>query len=68
MATKYRGISDEYKKSLFKPFTQEEQGYTRRFEGTGLGLALAKKYCELNTAKLEVESKKSVGSTFRVVF
>ena len=62
------GISDEYKKSLFKPFTQEEQGYTRRYEGTGLGLALAKKYCELNTARLEVESEKSVGSTFRVVF
>lgn len=62
------GISEEYKKSLFKPFTQEEQGYTRRYEGTGLGLALAKKYCELTTAKLEVESEKSVGSTFRVIF
>jgi PAS domain S-box-containing protein len=62
------GISDEYKKSLFKPFSQEDQGYTRRYEGTGLGLALAKKYCELNKADIEVESEKSVGSTFRVVF
>ncbi|MBL1212486.1 MAG: response regulator [Ignavibacteriae bacterium] len=62
------GISKEYQKDLFMPFTQEDQSYTRRYEGTGLGLALAKKYCELNNADIEFESKKSVGSTFRVMF
>ncbi|MFH0736368.1 MAG: PAS domain S-box protein [bacterium] len=62
------GISEEYMDSLFTPFTQEEQGYSRKFEGNGLGLAIVKRYCELNNAKIEVESKKGFGSTFRVIF
>ena len=38
------GISENYMKKLFEPFSQEDDGYTRKFEGTGLGLALTKKY------------------------
>jgi len=53
---------------LFEPFSQEEMGYTRKFEGNGIGLALVNKYCELNNPNIEVESKKGVGSTFRVTF
>ncbi|MAT57045.1 MAG: hypothetical protein CMF23_03645 [Ignavibacteriae bacterium] len=37
------GISKEYLKNLFTPFSQEEHGYSRKFDGTGLGLALVKK-------------------------
>ncbi len=62
------GISDQYMKNLFTPFSQEEQGYTRKYEGNGLGLALVKKYCELNGASIEVESEKGKGSCFRVIF
>ena len=62
------GISEEFLPNLFTTFTQEEGGYTRKFEGNGLGLALIKKYCELNKAEIEVESKKHVGSTFTVLF
>jgi signal transduction histidine kinase len=62
------GISDEFLPNLFKPFTQEEGGYTRRFEGNGLGLALVKKYVELNNAKIYVESKKGTGTVFTVIF
>lgn len=62
------GISEEYLSNLFEPFSQEEQGYTRRFEGNGLGLALIKKYTELNNAKINVKSKKGEGSTFIVYF
>ncbi len=62
------GISEQYKKNLFKPFTQEEQGYTRKYEGNGLGLALVKRYCELNGATIEVKSEKSKGSCFRIIF
>lgn len=62
------GISEQYMKNLFTPFTQEEQGYTRKYEGNGLGLALVKKYCELNGASIEVESEKGKGSCFKVVF
>lgn len=62
------GIKKEYLKSIFEPFTQEHQGYTREFEGNGLGLALVKKYCEVNHADIEVESEKGKGSIFRVKF
>lgn len=62
------GISQEYLPSLFEPFTQEEQGYTRKFEGNGLGLSLVKKYCQLNNAEITVESKKNVGTVFTVTF
>jgi signal transduction histidine kinase len=61
------GISKEYIPRIFEPFTQEEHGYTRSFEGNGLGLALVNKYCELNNASIEVESERNVGSTFRVI-
>jgi len=62
------GISKEYIPRIFEPFTQEDHGYTRSFEGNGIGLALVKKYCELNNIILEVESEKNVGSTFRIIF
>ncbi len=62
------GISEDFLNKLFHPFSQEEQGYTRKFEGSGLGLALVKKYCELNNAEIYVESQKGKGSTFTVVF
>lgn len=62
------GISEEFIPNLFRPFSQEEQGYTRRFEGNGLGLALVKKYCDLNNAEIKVISEKGKGSTFSVIF
>jgi len=62
------GISQEYQKNLFKPFIQEEQGYTRKFEGNGLGLALVKKYCELNNVDISVVSQKGKGSSFILTF
>lgn len=62
------GISEEYIGNLFNPFTQEEQGYTRTYEGNGLGLALVKKYCEINNADVSVRSEKGKGSIFRVTF
>lgn len=62
------GISDDYLTHLFTVFSQEEGGYTRKFEGNGLGLALTKKYCSLIHASIAVESKKDIGSKFSVTF
>lgn len=60
------GISKNYIDQLFEPFTQEEQGYTRKFEGSGVGLALVKKYCDLNYAEISVKSEKNKGTKFTV--
>ncbi|MCX6152318.1 MAG: sensor histidine kinase [Ignavibacteriales bacterium] len=62
------GISKDFQKNLFSPFAQEESGYSRRFEGNGLGLALVKKYAVLNNAEIIVDSTKGQGSSFKVVF
>ena len=62
------GISDEYLPRLFDPFTQEETGYTRKYEGNRLGLSLVKKYSEMNNVRIEVKSKKNVGTEFTVIF
>ncbi len=62
------GMSEDFLQRMFRPFVQEEHGYSRAFDGSGLGLALVKRYCEINNADIEVESKKNHGSTFRVIF
>jgi signal transduction histidine kinase len=62
------GISKKFQETLFEPFTQEEQGYTRRFDGNGLGMALVSEYCKLNNAQISVESDKGAGSTFNILF
>lgn len=62
------GMNDDFLKKLFEPFSQEETGYTRKYEGTGLGLTLVRNYCELNNAEISVKSKKNEGSSFIVKF
>jgi PAS domain S-box-containing protein len=62
------GMRQEYLEKIFMPFSQEDSGYKREFEGNGLGLALVKKYIELNHADIHVESEKNIGSVFSVVF
>jgi signal transduction histidine kinase len=62
------GISENYLPNLFEPFSQEEMGYSRKYEGNGIGLTLVKSYCELNNAEIEVNSEKDVGSIFKVTF
>jgi len=54
--------------NLYTAFSEEESEYTRKYEGSGIGLALVKNYCNINNAQIEVESEKNVGSTFRVKF
>ncbi len=57
------GISEEFIKNIYEPFTQEESGYTRSFEGAGLGLSLCKQLCEMNKIRLKINSTKGHGTT-----
>ena len=62
------GISESFLPSLYEPFTQEEQGFSRPFEGTGLGLPLAKRYLDIHNADIDVESVKGDGTVFSILF
>lgn len=57
------GMSGKYYKHLFQPFSQEDVGFKRRYEGTGLGLALTKSYIDNMNGEIRVETKKGVGTT-----
>jgi len=60
------GISEEYLSHLFEPFSQEDTGLSRTFEGVGLGLSIVKKLLDLIHAKITVESTKGQGTTFHI--
>lgn len=62
------GISEEYSRHLFEPYSQEETGYSRSHEGVGLGLSLVKKFLALNNAAISVKSEKGVGTAFKIAF
>jgi CheY-like chemotaxis protein len=60
------GLSPEDMEELFKPFSQIDSGLARKFEGTGLGLALVKLLAELHGGTVAVESAVGQGSCFTV--
>ncbi|HUF51813.1 MAG TPA: response regulator, partial [Longimicrobiales bacterium] len=60
------GISEEGLERLFQPFTQIDSGLARRFEGTGLGLAMVKLLAELHGGAVAMESAEGEGSVCTV--
>ena len=60
------GIAPEALDRLFQPFSQIDGGLARKFEGTGLGLAMVKLLAELHGGAVAVESAVAVGSRFTV--
>jgi signal transduction histidine kinase len=61
------GMPPDHVARLFQPFTQLEAGFTRRFDGLGLGLALCRRSCQLLGGELRVESVLGRGSAFELV-
>jgi signal transduction histidine kinase len=60
------GIAPSHIASVLKPFGRVENPLSRRYEGTGLGLPLAKSLVELHGGRLEVTSEIGRGTTIRV--
>ncbi len=60
------GIAPEAMKTLFRDFTQADASMTRRFSGSGLGLSLARRLCQLQEGKVECRSEPGRGSTFTI--
>ncbi len=58
------GIPVEDREKIFEPFRQVSEGLDRRYEGTGLGLTISKKYVEMMNGIIRVESVEGKGSKF----
>ena len=58
------GIAEEDQMKLFAPFTQIDTSKSRRYGGTGLGLALTQRLIELHGGEIRVRSEEGKGSTF----
>ncbi|MDE8702447.1 DUF3365 domain-containing protein [Adlercreutzia equolifaciens] len=60
------GIAPEDQQRIFERFVQADSSVSRKYSGTGLGLALAKEYVEMHGGTIEVESTLGEGSVFTV--
>ena len=60
------GMSENALKTLFDPFSQGDSSTTRKFGGTGLGMAISRQLIELMDGKIEATSEPGVGTIFRV--
>lgn len=58
------GMSEEQVARIFEAFTQADNSTTRKYGGTGLGLTITKKFCQMMGGDISVSSKSGVGSTF----
>ena len=61
------GIKKEDQDRIFSEFEQVDSSFSRKYEGTGLGLALTKRFVELHGGEISVESEEGKGATFTIV-
>lgn len=60
------GISDDFEKHIFEPFTQAHQGARTHYSGVGLGLSIVKKLVDQMGGSIEVDSQLGKGSVFQI--
>ncbi len=60
------GITTEDMDNLFRPFLQGNLASIAQYEGTGLGLVISRRMCQLMGGDITVESREGKGSTFTV--
>lgn len=60
------GMSEEYQKRIFEPFTREDESVKTAYNGTGLGMPIAKKLAETMGGSISFTSQKGEGTAFTV--
>ncbi len=60
------GMNKEFLKHIYDEFVQEDSSARTQYKGTGLGMAITKRYVELMNGSINVESQKGVGTIFTV--
>ena len=60
------GIGEDFKKHIFEPFTQENQGARTNYAGVGLGMSIVKKLAEQMEGTVEIESRLGEGSIVQI--
>lgn len=60
------GLSQDQADKIFLEFTQADPSTTRRYGGTGLGLVISKRFCEIMGGQIDVSSRLGVGSIFTI--
>ncbi len=61
------GMSDDQLQEVFKEFQQADVSTTRKYGGTGLGLTISRRFCQMMGGDITVESELGIGTTFTVI-
>jgi len=61
------GMDTQQMQEVFKEFTQADVSTTRKYGGTGLGLTISRRFCQMMGGDIRVESEVNVGTTFTIV-
>lgn len=62
------GIDRDYMSRMYDAFSQESEGYTKHYQGLGLGLSIVKQCLDANSVEISVESQKNEGTKFTLSF
>ena len=60
------GMSKEFQKRIFEPFTQENGSARTKYAGTGLGMSIVKELTELQGGTIEFKSEQGIGTEFKI--
>lgn len=61
------GMSKEFIRHIYEPFTRAENSVTNKVQGTGLGMAITKNIVDLMHGEIQIQSELDKGSTFKVI-